>query len=90
LGARLEFSAFALRACPRSCHVHESIVIENENIGTCSRIRRAIIDKDVTIPSHTEIGHNRDDNARKFTVTESGLVVILKGMELHAAVDPSG
>jgi len=70
--------------------VRESILMENVNIGAHSRIRRAIIDKDVTIPQHAEIGYNRDEDARKFTVTESGLVVISKGMKLHAAVDPSG
>ena len=70
--------------------VRESIVMENVTIGAQSRIRRAIIDKDVTIPSHTEIGYNREADAQRFTVTESGLVVISKGMKLHASVDPSG
>jgi glucose-1-phosphate adenylyltransferase len=70
--------------------VRESIVMENVVIGAHSRIRRAIIDKDVTIPPHTHIGYNRDDDARKFTVTDSGLVVISKGMKLHATVDSSG
>ncbi len=70
--------------------VRESIIMENVTIGAQSRIRRAIIDKDVTIPSHTEIGYNREADAQRFTVTESGLVVISKGMKLHAAVDPSG
>jgi glucose-1-phosphate adenylyltransferase len=70
--------------------VRESIVMENVIIGEQSRIRRAIIDKDVTIPPHTEIGYDREADAQRFTVTESGLVVISKGMKLHAAVDPSG
>lgn len=70
--------------------VRESIVMENVTIGAESRIKRAIIDKDVTIPPHTEIGYDREADAQRFTVTESGLVVISKGMKLHAAVDPSG
>ncbi len=70
--------------------VRESIIMENVTIGAQSRIRRAIIDKDVTIPPHTEIGYDREADAQRFTVTESGLVVISKGMKLHAAVDPSG
>jgi glucose-1-phosphate adenylyltransferase len=64
--------------------------MENVTIGAQSRIRRAIIDKDVTIPPYTEIGYDREADAQRFTVTESGLVVISKGMKLHAAVDPSG
>jgi glucose-1-phosphate adenylyltransferase len=70
--------------------VRESIVMENVVIGEFSRIKRAIIDKDVVIPPHTEIGYNRDADAQRFTVTESGLVVISKGMKLHASLDSSG
>jgi glucose-1-phosphate adenylyltransferase len=70
--------------------VRESIVMENVVIGEFSRIKRAIIDKDVVIPPHSEIGYNRDADAQRFTVTESGLVVISKGMKLHASLDSSG
>ncbi|MEQ1792806.1 MAG: glucose-1-phosphate adenylyltransferase [Nitrospira sp.] len=70
--------------------VRESIVMENVVIGEHSRIRRAIIDKDVIIPPHTEIGYDREADTRRFTVTESGLVVISKGMKLHASLDSSG
>jgi glucose-1-phosphate adenylyltransferase len=70
--------------------VRESIVMENVVIGAQSRIRRAIIDKDVIIPPNSEIGYNREADAKRFTVTESGLVVIAKGMKLHASLDSSG
>ena len=65
--------------------------MENVVIGAHARIRRAIIDKDVTIPPE-----NRDRlrprvaDRQRFKVTDSGLVVISKGMKLHAALDPSG
>jgi glucose-1-phosphate adenylyltransferase len=70
--------------------VRESIVMENVVIGEHCRIRRAIIDKDVTIPAHMEIGYDRETDAQRFTVTDSGLVVISKGMKLHASIDSSG
>ncbi len=70
--------------------VRDSIVMENVVIGEHSRIRRAIIDKDVSIPPHTEIGYDREADALRFTMTESGLVVISKGMKLHASLDSSG
>jgi glucose-1-phosphate adenylyltransferase len=70
--------------------VRESILMENVIIGEHARIRRAIIDKDVVIPPHMEIGYHREEDAQRFTVTESGLVVISKGMKLHAALDSSG
>ena len=50
------------------------------DIGRYSRIRRAIIDKDVRLPPHTTIGYDTDyDRHRGFTVTEQGVVVIAKG-----------
>ena len=70
--------------------VRESIVMENVVIGEHCRIKRAIIDKDVIIPPKLEIGYDRAADAQRFKVTESGLVVISKGMKLHASLDPSG
>jgi len=70
--------------------VRESVVMENVVIGEHARIRRAIIDKDVIIPPNTVIGFDPAADRQRFKVTDSGLVVISKGMKLHAAVDPSG
>jgi len=69
--------------------VRESVIMENVVIGEHCRIRRAIIDKDVVIPPNTEIGYNGEADAQRFTVTESGLVVISKGLKLHASLDSS-
>ncbi len=62
--------------------IRESILMENVTVGKGAKIKRAIIDKGVAIPPGTHIGYDRDADAKKFTVTESGLVVILKGMTL--------
>jgi glucose-1-phosphate adenylyltransferase len=70
--------------------VRESVVMENVVIGEHCRIRRAIIDKDVIIPPKTEIGYDTKADRSRFTVTESGLVAISKGMKLNASFDPSG
>jgi glucose-1-phosphate adenylyltransferase len=64
--------------------------MENVVIGEHARIRRAIIDKDVIIPPKTVIGFDPHTDRQRFNVTDSGLVVISKGMKLHAAVDSSG
>ena len=42
------------------------------------------------IPPNSEIGYDREADAQRFTVTESGLVVIAKGMKLHASLDSPG
>jgi glucose-1-phosphate adenylyltransferase len=59
--------------------VHDSILMENVDIGRHCRIRHAIIDKDVVIPPGTEIGYNHDEDRKHFHVTPSGIVVIGKG-----------
>ncbi|GAO02587.1 glucose-1-phosphate adenylyltransferase [Anaeromyxobacter sp. PSR-1] len=64
--------------------VEESIVFENVNIGRHCRIRRAIIDKHVDIPAHTTIGFDHEKDRKHFHVTESGIVIIPKGMRIEA------
>lgn len=65
--------------------VHESVLMHKVNVGRHAVIRNAIIDKNVDIPPHTEIGVDLDkDRERGFTVTEEGIVVIGKDMEIKA------
>lgn len=57
--------------------VEDSILFENVHIGRHSRIRRAIIDRNVVLPDGSEVGYNLDaDRAKGYTVTESGIVVV--------------
>jgi glucose-1-phosphate adenylyltransferase len=59
--------------------VEDSILFEGVDVGRHSRIRRAIIDKDVKIPANSTIGYDRDhDRQRGFALTEQGVVVIAK------------
>jgi glucose-1-phosphate adenylyltransferase len=60
--------------------VRESVLMENVVVGRHCRIRRAIIDKDVTVPPGTIIGYDPEEDARRFHVTPSGIVVIPKGI----------
>ncbi|MGC4001189.1 MAG: glucose-1-phosphate adenylyltransferase [Anaeromyxobacter sp.] len=64
-------------------HVEESILFENVNIGRHCKIRRAIIDKHVQIPAGTTIGYDLEKDRRQFHVTDSGLVIIPKGMRIE-------
>jgi len=64
--------------------VEGSIVFENVNIGRHCKIRRAIIDKHVDVPPNTTIGYDLEKDRKQFHVTESGIVVIPKGMRLEA------
>ena len=45
-------------------------------VGRHARIRRAIIDRDVLIPRGALIGYNAEEDRRRHTVTECGVVVV--------------
>jgi glucose-1-phosphate adenylyltransferase len=74
IGANVKINSFA--------YVTDSIIMYNCNVGRHARIRRAIIDKNVTIPEGYEIGFDPESDRKKFTVTESGIVVIEKNAVL--------
>jgi glucose-1-phosphate adenylyltransferase len=63
-------------------YITDSILMNNVVVGRHARIRRAIIDKNVKIPEGYEIGFDLDGDRKKFTVTETGIVVISKNMIL--------
>lgn len=69
--------------------VRDSILMENVDIGRNCRIKRAIIDKDVTIAPGTEIGYDPAEDRKHYHVTPSGIVVIAKGTEVSEAVRAS-
>jgi glucose-1-phosphate adenylyltransferase len=48
-------------------------------VGRYAKIRRAIIDKGTKVPSGFSIGYDLEKDAKRFTVTDSGVVVIPKG-----------
>jgi len=57
--------------------VEDSILFKNVTIGRHVKIRRTIIDKNVTIPDGSVIGYDLDEDRRRgYTVTESGIVVV--------------
>ena len=60
-------------------HVEESILMNGVDVGRHARIRRAIVDKNVHIPPGTTIGLDPEEDRRRFTVSESGIVVVPKG-----------
>jgi len=62
--------------------VSDSILMEGVDIGRYAKVRRTIIDKNVNVPQKMEIGYNLKEDKKRFTVTESGIVVIPKGMVL--------
>jgi len=63
--------------------VDDSILFDGVQIGRGARVRRAIIDKGVTIPPGEEVGYDLDaDRRRGYTLTDDGVVVIPKAGHL--------
>jgi len=62
--------------------VYDSILMEGVNVGRYAKIKRAIIDKDVSIPQGMVIGYDLKEDKKKFFVSESGIVVVAKGTEI--------
>jgi glucose-1-phosphate adenylyltransferase len=59
-------------------YITDSIIFDNCNIGRYARLRRTIIDKNVLVPEGTEIGFDPDLDRKRFTVSDTGIVVIPK------------
>ena len=60
----------------------DSILMEGVNIGKNVKIRKAIIDKSVSIPDGKSIGYNLEEDAKQLAVTEKGIVIAHKEMHL--------
>jgi glucose-1-phosphate adenylyltransferase len=58
------------------CDVDQSILMPGVRVGRHARIRRAIIDRDVFIPRGALIGYNAEEDRRRHTVTDTGIVVV--------------
>ena len=63
--------------------VTDSVLMEGVKIGRYCKIRKAIIDKDVNIPSHTIIGYAPEYDKKHYHVTESGITVVTKRVEIE-------
>jgi len=74
VGGSVKINSFA--------YIKDSIIMFNCNIGRHARIRRTIMDKNVVVPEGYEIGFDLESDRKKFTVTDSGIVVIEKNAVL--------
>lgn len=74
LGPRVRVNSFS--------SVTESVLFDDVEVGRHARVRRAIVDKGVVIPPRAMIGYDPEEDRRRFTVSEGGIVVISKGATL--------
>ena len=63
------------------CTIEDSILMPGVRVGRHARIRKAIIDRDVEIPRGALVGFNPEEDKRRHTVSEDGVVVVAPGDE---------
>ena len=82
-GGRVKRSVLSPRVKVHSyAEIEDSIVLEGVDVGRNAKIRRTIIDKEVQIPEGMEIGYNLDEDSKRFTITDSAIVVVPKWIRL--------
>ncbi|HEY5663635.1 MAG TPA: glucose-1-phosphate adenylyltransferase [Ilumatobacter sp.] len=64
-------------------HVTDSIIMEGTHIGAGARLRRCIIDKNVVVPDWARIGFDPEADARNYSVSGNGVVVVSKGQAVE-------
>ena len=66
--------------------IKDSVILPDVKIGSGCRITRAVIDKSCQIPEGTVIGEDPVEDARRFYVSEGGVVLVtpaMLGQEWH-------
>lgn len=83
-GAHIERSVLGPWCTVQSgASITDSVVFERVHVGPNAVVRRAILDKEVVIADGARVGLDPDaDRARGFTVTDSGITVVGKGVHV--------
>ncbi len=69
-------------------NIEDSVIFPKVNIGRNCDIRKAVIDKGCDIPADTHIGVDPEEDARRFHISEGGVVLVtpeMMGQRLHYA-----
>jgi glucose-1-phosphate adenylyltransferase len=82
-GSHVERSIISPRVfIDHDAHVTDSIIMEGVHVGAGARLKNCIIDKNVVIPDWMRVGFEPEEDARRFTISPNGIVVVEKGRQL--------
>jgi len=59
--------------------ITHSVLFEGVRVGDGAQLKNCIIDKNVEIPANIQIGLDPEEDAKRFTISEKGIIVIPKG-----------
>ena len=62
------------------CDIEGALIHPNCEIGTGSRLKNVLLDNGCIVPPGTLIGHDHSADAKRFHITEQGLVVVNREM----------
>lgn len=62
--------------------ISHSVLLGDTKIGKNCQLRKVIIDKNVEIADNVQIGVNLEDDKKRFTVSDQGIVVVPKGAKI--------
>ncbi len=63
--------------------VEGAVIMPGVRVGKNAVIRRAVIDKYVDVPEGAQIGVDLERDRERFTVSDGGVVVIGKGVQIQ-------
>jgi glucose-1-phosphate adenylyltransferase len=58
------------------CDIEQAILMPGVRVGRHARLRRVIVDRDVLIPRGALIGYDAEEDRRRHTVTDGGVVIV--------------
>ncbi|MEO6421841.1 MAG: glucose-1-phosphate adenylyltransferase [Candidatus Nitrotoga sp.] len=67
-------------------NVEDSVILPNVKVARNVTLKRVVVDKNCIIPEGLTVGINREEDARRFFVSENGITLItpdMLGQELH-------
>jgi len=67
-------------------HIDESVILPNVTIHRNCKLKRCVIDKETIIPEGTVIGYDAEEDAKRFYVSEGGIVLVtpeMLGQNVH-------
>ena len=62
--------------------VVDSILFPGVYVGSGASLRRCVVDKSNLVPAGYRIGHDAEEDASRFTLSDAGIAVVAKGQEL--------
>ncbi|MEZ5962572.1 MAG: glucose-1-phosphate adenylyltransferase [Planctomycetota bacterium] len=84
-GAKLRRSLLSnIAQVGEGSELEESILFRGARVGRNCKLKRTIVDKWTVVPDGTVLGHDLEADRQRFTVTDSGIVVVPRAYDFAA------